>query len=78
MHMRHTVICLASLYDIFPRYLINGTIKNIYIIEHKMCVSSFSTIYVRNIFFILRRTERHVTKTVYWSSFKVPFIFVWF
>ena len=35
------------LYSIFPHYLINGTIKKK--IGHTMCVSSFSTTFVRNI-----------------------------
>ena len=40
----------APLYDIFPNYLINGTIFEKVVTEHKMCVSIFSTTFVRNIF----------------------------
>jgi hypothetical protein len=40
----------AALYNIFLHCLINGTIFEKKVIEHKMCVSSFSTSFVRNIF----------------------------
>ena len=41
----------VSLYHIFPRYCINGTIfeKKKYVIEHKMCVLSFSVTFIWNI-----------------------------
>jgi hypothetical protein len=42
-------------------------------VEHKMRVSGFSTI-LSEIFFILRRNERHIIKNVYWSSCKVAVI----
>ena len=42
------------------------------------CVLRVSLQFISETFFILRRNERHVIKTVYWFSFKVPFIFVWF
>jgi hypothetical protein len=38
MRMRHTVMWPAQLYNIFPYYLINGTILDIKAIEHKMYV----------------------------------------
>ena len=38
MHMRHIDICgLSRSYNIFPHYLINGTIFGKKVIEHKMC-----------------------------------------
>ena len=46
MLMRHIVIC-GLLYNMFPRYLINGLIlEEKKIIEHKMCVTSFSTKFI--------------------------------
>jgi hypothetical protein len=49
MYMRHTVMWPAPLYNIFPHYLIKGTILGKKIPEHKICVSIFSTTYVWNI-----------------------------
>jgi len=37
-------------------------------IEHKMYVSSFPTTFFSVTFPILRRTEQHMIKYVYWSS----------
>jgi hypothetical protein len=39
----------ARLYGIFPHFLINGTIFEKQVTEHKMCVLSFSTNFVWNI-----------------------------
>jgi hypothetical protein len=47
------------------------------VIEHRMCVSSFSATFVL-IFFIPRRNERDKIKYVYWSLCKVIFILVRF
>ena len=49
------------------------------VIEHKMCVSIFSTNFFSEIFFILRRIERDVIKMYFglhikYPSYKVPFI----
>ena len=41
------------------------------VIEHKMCLSTFSTFFL-TFFFILRRTERDMIQNVYWSSCKRP------
>jgi len=40
-------------------------------VEHKMCVSIFCIISCET-FFILRRTEREITRNVYWSAGKLP------
>jgi hypothetical protein len=50
----------APLYHVFPHYLINGMIfesKNI--IQHKMCVPSFSTTFARNIFHFKKNWARY-------------------
>ena len=75
MHMRHIVICGLPRSTVFI-HIISQTARfsKKKVIEHKMCVASFSTI-SSEIFFILRKTERHLIKNVYWSSCKVPFIF---
>jgi len=49
--------------NIFAHYPINGTIFEKKLMEHKMCVSSISTT-VSETFFILRRTEQDMIKTV--------------
>ena len=43
------------LHIIFPHYLINGAIFEKKVIEHKMCVLTFSTIFVSNIIFHSRK-----------------------
>jgi hypothetical protein len=57
----------APLYNIFPHYLINGTIfenKKKEFIEQKIRVSVSLQI-LSEIFFIPRRTERDIIKNVY-------------
>ena len=49
-----SVACLSL--NIFPHYLINGTIIGKKITEHKMCVLIFSTT-LSETFLIIRRTE---------------------
>ena len=41
-----------------------------------MCVSSFSAAFVWNIFHTKKNWATYDKKNVYWSSRKVPFIFV--
>jgi hypothetical protein len=65
MRMRH--IC-GRLYNIFPRYLINGTIFWKKLLDIK-CVLSFSTTFSET-FLILRRNEGDMIKNVYWSLCK--------
>ena len=64
----------AWFYNIFPHYLINDTIKKN---GHKMCVSTFSTTVVWNIFHSKKNLAR-CDKNVYWSSCEVPLILVRF
>ena len=66
----------APLYNIFPHYLINGTIFGINLLNTK-CAFWFS-ICLSQIFLILRRNERNMIKKIYQSSCKVPVILVRF
>jgi hypothetical protein len=66
----------ARLYLIFQYYLINGTIFEKEVTEHKMCVVIFFTNLSET--FFVDRNERDVTKNVYWSACKVLVILVGF
>ena len=47
MRMRHIVTWPAPLFKVLPHYFINGTIfEGKKGVEHKMCVLSFSTMFV--------------------------------
>jgi len=64
----------AQLYNIFPHYLINGTIfekKNS--LGRKIYVLIFST-KLYKVFLILRRIERDIVMNVFQSSPKTSFI----
>jgi len=45
-HAPYCHLCPAPLYNIFPHYLINGTIFEKKVTEHKMCVLIFSVAFV--------------------------------
>ena len=65
----------SSSYNIFPHYLINGTIfgENS---RNTKCVFWSSLQLLSETFLILRRTERDIIKNVHRSSCEVPVIFV--
>jgi hypothetical protein len=63
----------APLYNIFPHYLINGTIFEKTLLNTK-CAFWFSLQLLSETFLILRRNERDMIKNVYRSSCKVPII----
>jgi len=46
MRMRHIVMWPAPFYNIFPHYLINGTIFGEKVTEHRKCVLIFCTTFV--------------------------------
>jgi len=78
MRMRHIAICgLPRFYNIFPHYLINGTIFEKKLLKTK-CVFWISLQLLSVTFLILRRNERDVITDVYRSSCKVPVIVVRF
>ena len=52
----------GPLYNIFPHYLINGTIFGKKATEHKICVFWFSLQVLFKIFLILRRSGRDIIK----------------
>ena len=58
-------------YDIFPHYLINGTIF-CKVFGYKMCVLIFSKILSKT-FLLLRRNQQDIIVNVHTSSCKVPF-----
>jgi hypothetical protein len=71
-HAQHCHLCPALLYNIFPHYLIYGTIfKKLLNIKH---VFSFSLQCLPESFLILRRTGQVMIKNVYWPSCRVPII----
>ena len=74
-HAPYCHLCPASLYNNFPYYLINYMVFERTLLNMK-CVFPFSLRLSSEIFFIQRRNERDMIKTVYWSSCKVPFILV--
>jgi len=66
----------VRLYNIFPHYRINRMIFEKKVIDYKVYILIFSTIFAWN-FFILSRTERDIIKkNTYWSSCKEPVFLV--
>ena len=74
-HAPYCQLCPAPLYNIFPHYLINGTIFEKKLLNTK-CVFWFSLQLLSETFLILRRNERDMIKNVYWYSCKVSVILV--
>ena len=62
----------VRLYNIFPHYLIKGTIFEKKVMEFKMCVLIFSTKFVWT--FLILRTERDMIINIHWLSCTVPVI----
>jgi hypothetical protein len=63
----------ARLCNIFPHYLMNGTIFRKQLLDIKF-VFWFSLQHLLETFLVLRRAERDMIKNVYWSLCKVSFI----
>ena len=72
-HAPYCILYAAPLYKIFPRYLINGTIFDKKLLSTKRVFRVFLQL-ASETFFILRRTERDMTKFMYWSLCEVSFI----
>ena len=77
-HNAHVPYCHlwpVLLYNIFPHYLIKGTVFEKQLLNIK-CVLWFSVQLLYETFFILRRNEWEVTRSVHWSPCTVPVILV--
>ena len=72
MCVRYIVI-----YNIFPRYLLNGTIFENKLRNFKFVFRVFLQL-LSEMFLILRKNERDMIENVYWFSCKVPFILIRF
>jgi len=59
-------------YNIFPHYLINGTIFGNKMLLNIKCVLWFYLQILPVRFLVIRRTERDIIKNVHWPSYKVP------
>jgi hypothetical protein len=59
MHVLYCHLWPVRLYNIFARYLTNGTIFGKEVIEHKMCVLIFFTNFVRNISHSKKNSARY-------------------
>ena len=67
----------ARLSNIFPHYLINGTIFAKHLPNMKTCVLIFSKHFPEN-FFSLRKTERDIVKNTYWSLCQITLFLSYF
>jgi hypothetical protein len=76
-HASYCHLWTLRLYHIFPHYLINGTIFEIMLLNIK-CVFWFSLQLLSEIFLVLRRSERDMIISVYWSSCRQPVILIRF
>ena len=76
-HAPYCLLSPAPLYNVYPRYLINGEIFEKRLLNIKF-VFWFSLQLLSATFPILRRTGRDILKNVYRSSSKVPLILVRF
>jgi len=64
VHAPYCHLRSAPLYSIFPHYLIKGTIFEKNLIEHKMCILSFSIIFDWNIFYSKKNWARNDRKCI--------------
>jgi hypothetical protein len=70
MHAPYCHLWPAQLYNDFSYYLINETISEEKVTEHKMCFD-FSLQLFSEIFFIVRRIKKDIIKNVYLFSCRV-------
>ena len=74
-HAPYFHLCPDPLYNIYPHYLINGTI--FFKLLNTKCVFQVS-LYLSEKFVILRGNERDVVENVYWSLCKETVMLVRF
>jgi hypothetical protein len=76
--MRHIVIAACpTLLNVSTLSHKRHVFRKKKVTEYEMCVLIFSTTFSET-FLIIRRTERYIIENCYWSSCKVPVVFVWF
>jgi len=74
MRMHHLSTAASPTLQYFSNYLINGTIFEKKVIEHKMCVLIFSTM-LPEIFLIIRRIDLDIIKIHIDLHTKYPLFF---
>jgi hypothetical protein len=72
-HAPYCYLWPAWLCNVFPRYLIKGTVFERHVTEHKMCILIFSP-NLAETFLILTRNERDMMRNVRRSSYTVAVI----